>query len=790
MYAEVIVDVNNHSVDQSFYYLIPEEFTDKDIVGYRVEVPFGSRTVQGYIINIINIINEYVGKYDKNNFKSIKKVKDNFPILTKEMLLLSKVMSDELFCTRIQAIESLIPASLKNKYVEYYELIDANTTLLFDYEKYFDKNKLVEKKVFEKYFTVEQIGYLISLKAIKLISKIKEINNNTVEEFFILGKVKNVKLTKKQQLIIDYLNKHEKIKKADVKTILNIGSTVTKKLLELNVIEIIKQEVKEDINTLTLDNETVLSEYQQAIYDSIVKNYNTGKFNEYLLHGVTGSGKTEIYIKLVEEALKSGKEAIVLVPEIILTPQIEKKFKRIFNDNIAVIHSRLNTKEKYNEWKKIRDCKVKICLGTRSAIFAPFNNLGIIIIDEEHESSYKQTDSPRYDAKDIAKKRGIYNKCTVLYASATPSVDLYYNFKKFNPNNLLTLTHRFNNKLPKISIVHSEDKEQVIADELLEKIKEKIEKKEQVLLLMNKRGYTNFIRCFSCGHLYKCENCDISLNYHKHDNSLRCHFCGFHKKISSIKKCCSNPELVSGNYGIQKVEEFLIQHIPNVRITRMDSDTTSRKGAYEKLLTDFKKHKSDILLGTQMISKGLDFPNITLVGVLSIDSMIAVPSFKANEKLFQLLVQTAGRAGRSEKEGEVVFQSNIASNIIDYAIEHSYEKFYKYEIGRRKLIDYPPFCKISFITIKGYDELKTEQVAKMIYNFISKKLSGISILGPNKSLFYKINNEFKYNLAIRYNDEEYSKLHPLLKYINDYFAESFSKEKITITIDNSALDFM
>ena len=787
MYAEVIVDVNSHSVDQSFYYLIPEEFNSTDLVGYRVEVPFGSRTVQGYIINIIN---EYTGKYDKNNFKSIKKVKDDFPILTKEMLLLSKVMSDELFCTRIQAIESLIPASLKNKYVEYYELIDTNTTLLFDYAKYFDKNKLVEKKVFEKYFTVEQIGYLISLKAIKLISKIKEINNNTVEEFFILGNVKNVKLTKKQQLIIDYLNKNEKIKKTDVKTILNIGSTVTKKLLELNVIEIITEEVKVDINTLTLGNETILSEYQQVIYDSIVKNYSSGKFNEYLLHGVTGSGKTEIYIKLVEETLKSGKDAIVLVPEIILTPQIEKKFKRIFNDNIAVIHSRLNKKEKYNEWKKVRDGKVKICLGTRSAIFAPFNNLGIIIIDEEHESSYKQTDSPRYDAKDIAKKRGIYNKCTVVYASATPSVDLYYNFEKYNPNNLLTLTHRFNNKLPKINVVHTEDKEQVLADSLLEKIRDKIKKNEQVLLLMNKRGYTNFIRCFSCGHLYKCENCDISLNYHKHDNSLRCHFCGFNKKISSVKKCCDNPELVSGNYGIQKVEEFLMQHIPNVRITRMDSDTTSRKGAYEKLLTDFKKHKSDILLGTQMISKGLDFPNITLVGVLSIDSMIAVPSFKANEKLFQLLVQTAGRAGRSEKEGEVVFQTNIASNIIDYAIEHSYEKFYKYEINRRKLIDYPPFCRISFITVKGYDELKTEQVAKMIYNFINKKLENSSILGPNKSLFYKINNEFKYNLAIRYNDDEYSKLHPLLKYINNYFAESFAKEKITITIDNSAIDFM
>ena len=787
MYAEVIVDVNNHSVDQSFYYLIPEKFKERNLIGYRVEVPFGTRVVQGYVVNVSK---KYNGEYDKNNFKSIKKLKDDFPILTKEMLLLSKVMADELFCTRIQAIETLIPTILKNKFIEYYELIDANKTLLYDYAKYFDRNNLVEKKKFEKIFSIEQIGYLISLKAIKLISKVKEINNNIMEEFYTLGDISNVKLTKKQQIIVDYLSNNKKIKKSDVKEILNIGPSVTKKLLEQNVIFIIEEEVIPEIDTTILQNETKLSKYQKEIFDKIVKNYNTEKFNEYLLHGVTGSGKTEIYIKLVEETLKNGKDAIVLVPEIILTPQIERKFKKIFNENIAVIHSRLNTKEKYNEWKKIKDGKVKICLGTRSAIYAPFENLGIIIIDEEHENSYKQTESPRYDAKDIAKKRGVYNKCTVVYSSATPSVDLYYNFEKNNSSNLLTLTHRFNNNLPKISIVHTEDKEKVIADELLFKIKEKIDKKEQVLLLMNKRGYTNFIRCFTCGHLYKCENCDISLNYHKHDNSLRCHFCGYHKKISNIKKCCEHPELVSGNYGIQKVEEFLIRSIPGVRITRMDSDTTSRKGAYEKLLTDFKNHKSDILLGTQMISKGLDFPNITLVGVLSIDSMIAIPSFKANEKLFQLLVQTAGRAGRSEKEGEVIFQTNIASNILDYAIDHSYEKFYKYELNRRKLIDYPPFCKISFITIKGYDEVKTEQVAKMIYNFIIKKLSGTSILGPNKSLFYKINNEFKYNLAIRYNDEEYSRLHPLLKYINDYFAESFSKEKITITIDNSALDFM
>ena len=786
MYAEVIIDVNNHNVNQSFYYLVPDELKTRSLVGYRVEVPFGTRVVQGYIVNIRK---DNIEDQSSKSFKYIKKIKDDFPILTKEMILLSKVMADELFCTRIQAIETIVPTSLKNKYVEYYELIDANTTLLLDYAKHFNNDKLIEKKKFEKLFTVEQIGYLISLKAIKLVSKIKEKNNNETEEFFVLDNYRDSKLTKKQKELVDYLISHERIKKSKVKEELKIGTSVTKKLLEKNVIRVIEEDVKHDINTSILENNTKLSEHQQKIYDRISENFDSEKFNEYLLHGVTGAGKTEIYIKLVEAVLKEGKDAIILVPEIILTPQIEKKFRKVFSDNIAVIHSRLNSKEKYNEWKKIRDGKVKICLGTRSAVFAPFNNLGIIIIDEEHENSYKQTDSPRYDAKDIAKKRGIYNKCTVVYASATPSVDLYFNFEKNNPNNLLRLTHRFNNKLPKINIVHIEEKEDVIASELLVKIKEKIEKKEQVLLLMNKRGYTNFIRCFSCGHLYKCENCDISLNYHKHD-SLHCHFCGYQKKISNIPKCCEHPELVSGNYGIQRVEEYLYQNIPDVRITRMDSDTTSRKGAYEKLLTDFKNHKSDILLGTQMISKGLDFPNITLVGVLSIDSMIALPSFKANEKLFQLLVQTAGRAGRSEKEGEVVFQTNIASNILDYAIVHSYEKFYKYELNRRKLIDYPPFCKISFITIKGYDEQKTERVAKMIFDFISKKQNDLSVLGPNKSLFYKINNEYKFNIAIRYQDENYKKLYPILKYINDYFAESFSKEKITITIDNSALDYM
>ena len=425
MYAEVIIDVNNHNVNQSYYYLIPDDIKSLNLEGYRVEVPFGSRVIQGYVVAVKE---KKISDFDSVNLKYIKKLKDDFPILTKEMILLSKVMADELFCTRIQAIETLVPTSLKNKYIEYYELLDANTTLLLDYSKYFNTNNLIEKKKFEKLFTIEQIGYLISLKAIRLISKIKEVNNTEVEEYLIINDHKQIKLTKKQQVLINYLLTNKKIKKSQVKDILNIGNSVVKKLIELNILKIVEEKIDKKIDISIIENDIQLSNFQQAVYNKVRNNLNTSIFNEYLLHGVTGSGKTEIYIKLVEETIKNGKDAIILVPEIILTPQIEKKFKKVFNDNIAVIHSRLNAREKYHEWKKIREGKVKICLGTRSAVFAPFNNLGIIIIDEEHESSYKQTDSPRYDAKDIAKKRGIYNKCTVLYASATPSVDLYYYF--------------------------------------------------------------------------------------------------------------------------------------------------------------------------------------------------------------------------------------------------------------------------------------------------------------------------------------------------------------------------
>ncbi|MBU0278290.1 primosomal protein N' [Gemella sp. zg-1178] len=785
MFVQVIVDVKNSRIDKKFYYKIPQKYINKNLLGYRVEVPFGSRIIQGYIVEQKENPN-----FDVAKIKEIKKIKDDYPVLNNELILLSSVLADELYCTQIQVIEAMLPTILKNKYKEYYKLA-ADDLTLFQYKKYFSNEGIVEKNKLERLLDSEELSYLISNKIIKLISIVEEQLKSNNEKYVTLNNFgNNIKLTAKQKILIDYLEKNIDIKKSLIKDKLQIGESVIKNLLEKDIIKYIYKENIFEANEYTYNNKNILNEEQTRVYNTVRQSLINQKFADYLLHGVTGSGKTEVYINLVKDCINLGKQAIILVPEIILTPQIEEKFKKVFGDNISVLHSRLNKKEKYDEWKKIKEQKVNICLGTRSAIFAPFENIGLIIIDEEHENSYKQQESPRYDAKDIAKKRAVFNKATLLYASATPSVDLYYEFKNFKKNRLLKLSKRFNNQSPIIDVISLENKENVIDEKLLGMIEETISKNEQVLLLINKRGYTNFIRCFTCGHIYKCEKCDISLNYHKNDKSLQCHFCGYRKKIFSIKKCCENPELVSGVFGIQKVEEYIKSKLPEAKIIRMDSDTTSRKGMYEKLLTDFKNKKADILLGTQMISKGLDFPDITLVGILSVDSMLAIPSFKSNEKLFQLLVQTSGRAGRKDKQGRVILQSNVDSNIVTYAVNADYEKFYEYEINRRKIIEYPPFCKISFIMIKGSDEEKTKLAAITIYNFLHKNYYKEKILGPNKSNFYKINNEYRFNIAVRFEEKDYNKLHKLLKYINNYFQQVYIKDKISIVIDNSVQDYI
>ncbi|MDO4813954.1 MAG: primosomal protein N' [Gemella sp.] len=786
MFVEVIVDIKNSSLNKSYYYKIPDKYNYiEDYLGYRVEVPFGKRSIQGYIVRQTTTVD-----FDESKCKSISKIKDDYPVLSKELVLLSEYLSDELYCTQIQVIEAMLPTILKNQYKEYYKIVD-ETKIGENYKRYFSKDNIVEKRKLEEAIELEELEIMLSKAIIKLVSLSQDQLKEDREIFYALNNQEIIgKITPKQKLLVEYLQDNTEIKKSEVKEVLGIGTSVVKKLLEAAIIKEVAKEKTIDLDEAYYKNNTELNKEQNEVYEKIKFALDSNKYKDYLLHGITGSGKTEVYIKLVKDCIDKGKEAIVLIPEIILTPQVEMKFRNVFGDNIAILNSRLSKKEKYREWKKIKDSKVKICLGTRSSIFAPFEKLGLIIIDEEHESTYKQQDTPRYDAKDIAKKRAVYNKAVVVYASATPSIDLYYEFSTKKEERLLKLLKRYNNTLPDVNVISLEKKEDIISEELMTAIKETIEKKEQVLLFINKRGYTNFIRCFTCGHVYNCENCDISLNYHKKDHSLQCHFCGYRKRIVDISKCCENPELVSGIFGIQKIEEYLKEQIEGVRIIRMDSDTTTYKGAYENLLNDFREKKADILLGTQMISKGLDFPNITLVGVLSVDSMVSFSTFKSNEKIFQLLVQTAGRAGRSDKKGRVIIQSNIDSNVVDYAIHSDYDKFYNYEIKRREMIDYPPFCRISFITIKGTNENKTSQAATSIYNFLHKHYDGNKILGPSKSVLYRINNEYKYNIAVKFTEEDYQKLHRTLKYIHTYFIDVYNKDKISLTIDNSAHDYI
>ncbi|MBF0710091.1 MULTISPECIES: primosomal protein N' [unclassified Gemella] len=786
MFVEVIVDIKNSNLNKSYYYRVPDEYNHiKNYIGYRVEVPFGRRSIQGYIVNQKENID-----FDDNKCKAINKIKDSYPVLSEELVLLSEHLSDELFCTQIQVIEAMLPTILKNKYKEYYRLLEVDE-INSEYKKYFNKEKIVDKRKLDKILDQEEIMNMISKSIIKLVNLSQDQLKEDREIFYQL-KIGTIieKMTPKQKLLVDYLKEHIEIKKKEVKEILGIGMSVVRKLIEADIIKEVVKENKIFLDESYYRNSTQLNKEQKFVFDTVKKSLQINKYQDYLLHGITGSGKTEIYIKLVKECIDQGKEAIVLIPEIILTSQVENKFRRVFGDNIAVLNSKLNKKEKYIEWKKIKNSKVKICLGTRSSIFAPFENLGLIIIDEEHESTYKQQDTPRYDAKDITKKRAVYNKATVVYASATPSIDLYYEFLKKKQGRLLKLVKRHNSTLPDIDVVTLDNKEDIISQKLMQAIRETIDRGEQVLLFINKRGYTNFIRCFTCGHVYNCENCDISLNYHKKNHALRCHFCGYKKRISDINKCCDNPELISGMYGIQKIEEYLKEKLVGVKIIRMDSDTTTNKGAYKSLLQDFRDKKANILLGTQMISKGLDFPNITLVGILSVDNIVSFTTFKSNEKIFQLLVQTAGRAGRSEKKGKVIIQSNINSNIIEYAINNDYKKFYDYEIRRRELINYPPFCNISFITIKGTDENKTNQAAISIYNFLHRYYDRKRILGPSKSILYKINNEYKYNIAVKFTESEYNKLHKALKYIYTYFIDVYNKDKISLTIDNSAHDYI
>ena len=595
-------------------------------------------------------------------------------------------------------------------------------------------------------------------------------------------------------MVIDYFISNPKpIERQKILSLLGISSSVIKSLVDKGILYESMQEVYRDPYQDRIFEHTEplqLTEEQSVAIKPILQTIEEKRHDVFLLYGITGSGKTEVYMQSIQKVLEEGREGIVLVPEISLTPQMVNRFKGRFGDEVAVLHSGLSIGEKYDEWRKIQRKEVRVAVGARSAIFAPFENLGIIIIDEEHETSYKQEDNPRYHARDVAIERARTHNCPVILGSATPSLETFARAKK-GVYQLLTLSKRMNDQsLPTVDIVDMreelrEGNRTMFSRVLYDKLQDRLMKKEQTVLFLNKRGHSSFVMCRDCGYVIQCPNCDISLTYHRYQQQMKCHYCGYEAVVPTICPECTSEHIRYFGTGTQKVEEELGKIFPEARVIRMDVDTTSRKGSHEKLLTAFEEGKADILLGTQMIAKGLDFPNITLVGVLSADTMLHLPDFRSSEKTFQLLTQVSGRAGRHELAGEVVIQTYSPEHYsIELASQQDFDQFYQKEMMIRKIHQYPPFYYLALITVSHEELMKVVDVTEKISVTLSSRLSkGAHILGPVACPIPRINNKYRYQCIVKYKKEP--KLTQTLKMILDHYQQDIHRTGLQISIDKN-----
>ena len=581
----------------------------------------------------------------------------------------------------------------------------------------------------------------------------------------------------KQKQVFDYVKKNNLVLKAEAN---KISSSAVKTLINNGYLEEVEKEVYRLDEEVEVEKKHYdLTEEQAKVLESV----KFGKFKPYLLHGVTGSGKTLVYIRLIEKVLKQGKEAILLVPEISLTPQVVDIFKKRFGKTIAILHSGLSNGEKYDEWRKIERKEVSIVIGARSAIFAPFTNLGIIIIDEEHSNTYKQDNVPRYNAIDVALRRGKTYNIPVVLGSATPSVESYTRAKT-GIYELLVMKNRVNKKMPKVYLVDMKDEfkkgNRVFSDIFKEKMNDRLSKNEQVLVLLNRRGYSTVITCKECGFTHKCPNCDIPLTYHKNGNIMKCHYCDY--KVPRLLDCpkCYSKNINSLGMGTEKLESLIKEEFKDAKVIRMDQDTTRNKGAHKRIIDDFKEGKYNVLVGTQMIAKGLDFPKVTLVCVVNGDATLNIPDFRSSERTYELLSQVSGRAGRDKLDGEVIIQGfNVSHYSIVYAKNNDYESFYDEEMKIRKVLKYPPYYNLCLIKVSGknYDEVYSE--ASKITTYLKSNLNNI-VLGPASASMPKINNIYYVQIIIKFKNTK-----EILSYLE--FIREHYKKKINVDIDLNPL---
>lgn len=806
MIAEVYIDIPANPVNKPFDYRIPDSLDGAVVPGMRVTVPFGRTRRLGFVTKL-----KEVSTFKQ--LKAIDSVEDHVPVLTQELIDLGRWLADSILCPTVTAFQAMLPAAMKAEYKkiikieqpEQLKLEDADLASFFETTKQPIWSEIVKNQpeLLKRINRALRQGFLSVHQLVRNQATVKKVSVVSVcvtKEQLRIELAQLGDRAKRQKEALQFF-----IKQADLSSFHPpihvlvsdglsrdaITKLVTKGLLQIDQMEQFRDPYKHPVEqTKPLD----LTDEQAKALAPILQSVNENEHRVFLCHGVTGSGKTEIYLQSIQHVLERKRQAIVLVPEISLTPQMVLRFKGRFGDQVAVMHSGLSRGEKYDEWRKIREEKVQVVVGARSAIFAPFKKLGLIIIDEEHESSYKQEDMPRYHARDVAIHRAEQHHCPVVLGSATPSLESFARARK-QVYTLLSLKERVNHRpLPSVHIVDLREEmrqgnHSVFSKELLEKVKDRLQKKEQTVLFLNRRGYSTFVMCRSCGTVVKCPHCDISLTYHRTQHLLRCHYCGYEQNVPATCPTCDSDAMRFFGTGTQKVEAELNRLLPEARVIRMDVDTTRKKGSHEKLLRLFGEEKADILLGTQMIAKGLDFPMVTLVGVLAADSLLHLSDFRASEKTFQLITQVSGRAGRHSLPGEVVIQSYTPDHYaVTDAARHDYESFYREEMTIRHRWGYPPFFYLVLIGLTHPEPAKVAAAANRIAAILKKNLSDTTqIYGPVVPAVSKIKDRYRYQCMVKYKREP--ALIPVLHQILQHFQES-GKDSLQVSIDLNPVALM
>lgn len=774
--AKVYVEKAIYRIDMAFDYLVPSEFSNSLKKGCRVLVPFGNANnkIQGLVSQICE-----VNSIDKN-VKPIYSQIDEQPMVTDEMFSIINFLVKTTFCTYYEAVKSILPIGSNVDVSEKYKLVSNISEMelityseserrLIDFLKTAKTSKEIAKFL-ETTSNPSKKPIIKSLLNNNIIEKCEIIKQRVPQKTQRMVKLYDkydpslLKLSKNQTEVCNKLSEVKNATPKEICYLCGVKIGVINNLAKRGIVEFYDCDIKTKYEDVNIDFGKIadinLSEQQKVAFDGIIELANGQKPNVALLYGITGSGKTQVYIKLIENILAKDKTAILLVPEIALTPQMVNKFDFLFGNIVAVINSSLTLSQRLDTFEQIRQKKKKIVIGTRSAIFAPLENIGIIILDEEGENSYKSDSSPRYHAREIAKFRCVKNNATLLLGSATPSIDTYYQAQK-GVYSFFKLDERYSTAiLPSVAVIDMFDELQngndsSISIMLQQQLKINLENNQQSMLLINRRGYNTVAVCMECGAVIKCENCDIAMTYHKVNGCLMCHYCGKVSKFDSVCQECNGKYIKLTGAGTQKLEDEIKTLLPDARVLRMDTDTTFSRFSYEEKFNEFRQNKYDIMIGTQMIAKGLDFQNVTLVGVLNADSGLFSTDFRSSERVFSLITQVIGRSGRGEKQGRAYVQTLEPHNsVIDFASKQDYEGFFNEEIKTRKLMTYPPYCDICTLIFSGMKEqlvVNATSCAMQILRDIAVDFQGITIkvLGVSKANIVKINNKYRYRIIIK-----------------------------------------